>query len=513
MKKLLAIMLAAIMLLGVLAGCGAKEAAPEAEKPVESTGEATSEKNEEPDRQEEPVELTWYVPGNGPEADDAVVEAAINEYLKGKLNCTIKLVKSTFGDFPQKMQTMIAGQTEFDICFTSDWNNNFYSNVSKNAFLPLNELLDTYAPELKAQISEQGWAAASVDGQIMAIPNEQIWAGANTLYLRKDYVDKYNFDYTSVDSLDDLTPFFEMIKADEPDQFMMVMNSTRGMYDFVTTYLGFDTLCGTLVPGAIEYKNGDLTAINQFATPQVQELYELMYEWNQKGFIRKDARTYSGTMDDMYAGQYVAHIEANGKPGVQLQIENAYWGGREVYVIELSQPLLRTSGIVATMNAISRTSKHPEMAVQFLNLVNTDKELYNLIIHGIEGTHYERIDDTYIRMAENSAYNPANDWIYGCQWNADLKEGEEADVWEQTIAINNSAVASPALGFAFDSTPVQTEIASVSAVVAEYQTALDAGNLDPAVGLPEFLEKLDNAGCQTIIDELQAQLDAWAATK
>lgn len=376
----------------------------------------------------------------------------------------------------------------------------------------MDDLLDTYAPELKAQLSEEGWSAASVNGEIMAIPNEQIWAGANTLYLRKDYVDKYNFDYTAVDSLDDLTPFFEMIKADEPDQFMMMMNMSHGIYDFVTSYLGFDTLCGTLVPGAIEYKKGDLNAINQFATPQVQELYELMYEWNQKGFIRKDARTYSGTMDDMLAGQYVATIETNGNPSSEMYIEN-YWNGREVYVIELSQPLLKTSGIVATMNAISRTSKHPEMAVQFLNLVNTDKELYNLIIHGIEGTHYERIDDTYIRIMENSAYNPANDWIYGCQWNADLKEGQAADLWEQTIAINNSAVASPALGFAFDSTPVQTEIASVSAVVAEYQTALDSGNLDPAVGLPEFLEKLDNAGCQTIIDELQAQLDAWAAAK
>ena len=79
--------------------------------------------------------------------------------------------------------------------------------------------------------------------------------------------------------------------------------------------------------------------------------------------------------------------------------------------------------------------------------------------------------------------------------------------------MNESAKASPALGFSFDSTPVRTEMASVGAVKDEYELSLDTGAVDPEKALPEFLEKLEAAGSQTIIDEIQKQLDEWKAAQ
>ncbi len=72
---------------------------------------------------------------------------------------------------------------------------------------------------------------------------------------------------------------------------------------------------------------------------------------------------------------------------------------------------------------------------------------------------------------------------------------------------------SPALGFAFDSTKIATELTSVTNVYEEYQKSLEYGFVDPEVGIPEMLEKMNNAGLQKIIDEKQAQLDAWAAAR
>ena len=43
--------------------------------------------------------------------------------------------------------------------------------------------------------------------------------------------------------------------------------------------------------------------------------------------------------------------------------------------------------------------------------------------------------------------------------------------------------------------------------------ALDAGTIDPATALPEFLQKLDDAGMQKVVDEANAQLDAYFATQ
>ena len=56
-------------------------------------------------------------------------------------------------------------------------------------------------------------------------------------------------------------------------------------------------------------------------------------------------------------------------------------------------------------------------------------------------------------------------------------------------------------------------MASVGAVKDEYELSLDTGAVDPEKALPEFLEKLEAAGSQTIIDEIQKQLDEWKAAQ
>ena len=65
----------------------------------------------------------------------------------------------------------------------------------------------------------------------------------------------------------------------------------------------------------------------------------------------------------------------------------------------------------------------------------------------------------------------------------------------------------------FDPTNVQNEIASVSAVVKEYELSLDTGSVNPEKTMPVFLEKLKQAGSQVIIDEVQKQIDEWKAAK
>ena len=50
-------------------------------------------------------------------------------------------------------------------------------------------------------------------------------------------------------------------------------------------------------------------------------------------------------------------------------------------------------------------------------------------------------------------------------------------------------------------------------MVDEYGTALGSGLMDPAEKYDEFLEKLDSAGINAIIEEAQRQLDEWLAAK
>ena len=72
---------------------------------------------------------------------------------------------------------------------------------------------------------------------------------------------------------------------------------------------------------------------------------------------------------------------------------------------------------------------------------------------------------------------------------------------------------SKAFGFAFDATPVTSEVSAVKNTIDEYGTALGSGLMDPAEKYDEFLEKLDSAGINAIIEEAQRQLDEWLAAK
>ena len=150
-----------------------------------------------------------------------------------------------------------------------------------------------------------------------------------------------------------------------------------------------------------------------------------------------------------------------------------------------------------------------------LNELYTNPQLADLIIYGIEGVHYEITEDGFLDANAGSSpdtYSTLN-WLYPNQFASTVLVGNTADLWERTETFNNEAIKSPALGFAFDSTKIATELTSVTNVYEEYQKSLEYGFVDPEVGIPEMLEKMNNAGLAKIIAEKQAQLDAWAAAK
>lgn len=508
-RKTAAIVLALSIMGTALAGCGAKGGSEGKATGTASAGTGAASAQE---KEKKPVDLVWYVPGPGPQADTPAVLEEANKYLKDKLNASLKLIESDFGSYDQKMQMVVASQEKFDLCYTAHWSNNFYNNVSKNAFLELDVLVDNYAPELKALIPQGGWDAAKVKGKLYAVPNLQIWAMTNGLVIVKEYIDKYSFDISTVKALKDIEPLLAAVKKDNPQMYPMA-HSKQGALDYLTFNMGYDELAGRHIPGVVKLDDPELKVINQFELPQVMDHYKLMYEWNKKGYIRPDAATVNDVMPDLKAGKHMLGFVGTVKPGDEAN-QKATFGGKDIVIVPISQSWLTTSGITATLTAVSRTSENPDRAMEFLNLLNTDKTIYNLLNMGIEGKHYEKTDDTYIKPVQDSTYNYTNyGWMFGNQFLAYLLEGQEKDVWEKTAEINNTATPSSAIGFSFDPSVIQNEMASVSAVVKEFELSLDTGSVDPEKTLPDFLKKLEQAGSKTLIAEVQKQLDAWKAAK
>jgi len=447
-----------------------------------------------------PVELQYYYLGN-PQPDVLAVQEEMNKILLEKINATIQLKQLDFANYGTKLNVMIGGGDKFDLVFTAPWIGNYFQNISKGAFLPLDDLLDQYAPQLKTSIPNKLWDATKVNGEIYGSINYQIVAISYGVGVMRELAEKYGLDVESIKKYEDLEPFLEQVKQNEKEIYPLF-----NMPSLVNqpTYYGFDTIGDDVIPGWVRLNDSNLEVINQYATDEYKEAVTLAHSWYEKGYVKKDIQSDLG----LETGKFAVKNNLPIKPGVQAEEKNI-WGGRDIVASSLNEPIITTNRAIATMTAISKTSPNPERAMMFLELINTDKTLYNLLAHGIEGKHYTKVSEDVIEAVPNSGYMPSTDWMFGNQFNGYYTSKEQVGVWEETKEVNANAKFSPILGFSFDPDPVKTEIAQTTTVIQQYDGPLSAGVGDPEKLLPEFLSKLEKAGLNKILAEKQKQLDAW----
>jgi putative aldouronate transport system substrate-binding protein len=113
--------------------------------------------------------------------------------------------------------------------------------------------------------------------------------------------------------------------------------------------------------------------------------------------------------------------------------------------------------------------------------------------------------------ADTSTYNPNTDWMFGNQFNAYYRDPKQVGAWEATRVMNDTAFPSEALGFVVDREPIKTEIAQTTAVMEELVEPIVNGWVAYEEAAPEAIEKLNEAGAQVIIDEVNRQLQEWRA--
>lgn len=486
-----------------LAGCSTKSTGDSSASPASSTAAASS-MAAATDKPLPPVELTWNYGTSQQQPDQQAVEDAVNKYLKEntQLNVTLKLKPIDFGSYDQKMNVAIASGEPMDIVWTTaSWLLKYNENVKKGAFLAIDDLLPKYSPKTYSEMMpERFWedVKSDTDGKIYAVPNYQVAATAFGFVFQKRYIDKYHFDIATVKKEEDLEPFLETLKKNEPDviPFAYQAGNNVPVDPDLRIYSSFAYI-----------KQDPFKTVNLVDSPQYKSFLDLMHKWYQKGYIYQDLATLKDFNQLMAKGNIAVMTDVTFKPGAEATFP-AKNGGNEVVMQRITDPLF--TGVSSTMNAISKNSKNPERALMLLERVNTDKELYRLLAYGIKGKHYDDSDGTY-KPIQDAGYNPGIDWVFGNQFNGLVRPGQPADVFEQTKKLNEQAEVPPMNGFHFNDSDLQTEVAAVNAVNAEYKVPLETGTVDPNVMLPKYREALKKAGYDKIQAELSKQLADWAA--
>lgn len=475
MKKTISLVIAAAMLVSI-GGCGKK---------TEDSGEVPT--------------LTWYVPGSTQEDMSLVMEEA-NKIIESKIGAKLDLQLIDDGSYQEKMGMMYSSKENFDLCFVG-YNNSYNTSVQLGALMPIKDLLKEYAPNLMKELPEYVLEVAYIDGEIYAVPNMQIMANTTGTMFFKDVADKYGItEGMTYSNIRELEPYLQKIKENEPDMYPIVKLANNTL--FKDYWL--------LHQSPYIYMNKETHEIKCFTEmEETKEYFGLAREWNQKGYTRPDIDiAISHQNEDMKAGRYAAFPES-WKPGCEADRKQQY--GRDVLFVP--DGISTVNGGLNAMTGVSKTSKNPEKAIQLLELVNTDKELYNLICWGIEGKHYEKLDGEYIRPDSNSGYYLSACWKCGDQFNSYLLEGQAEDVWETTKKVNDEAEVPLIRSFRVDNSKIKTYEAQGNTLGKEYNN-LHYGLVENwEEKLTEYNERLNTAGQQIIKEEIKKQFDEWYAKR
>ena len=492
-----------------------------------SSGESSTVSEPEIDwSKEDEVTIKMYFHGSNV-TDDSKVMEELNAYLKEKLNCKLEPVWGTWGDFDNNAVLALQGGDPIDIYFTCSWSADEYNKFARDGYwVKLDDLLDKYGKNLKANLPDVLWQGANVEGKdgkgIYAVPNYKDFAIQNCWDVNVNRLTELGFTTDDVaKGYYEFGPILKAAKEKYGDKFYplciegyvlerMVTNSAiiagDGNPNFMSYYINPDDVSK---PGSQGVK-----IVNKFATEEFKKFAKQTKEYYDLGYIdpafanaeqANDKRTQVQT-----AGEYVIGTQSYAF-GYEKTASSER--GIEVAMVPCTEPYTDMSSTQGAMYAVSKASKNPERAVALLDLLASDSKAMTLLTYGVEGVHYNLNDKGQIAFTDEHAnYSP---WRNGVGNVTILPATEDEaklvadgeDFWEKFKAYYGAAKATPIASFVFNGADYEKQMGAVAVAVGEYGLSLCTGAVeDVDATIEKLVKEMEDAGANTVIDAANEQL-------
>lgn len=534
MKKLLALLLAVVMVFGLVACGQSEEAQPEAEVDVESNVENVGE--EAPAVEEkDPVTITYYYRNDvGEQQYTQQVEDKLNEILaqtEGYEYISIDLVPCS-SDFATEYTLAQTNGDQIDLIAT--YSLDATTMVKNGDLMELSDLLAAN-PNAVSEIPEWLVEMGKIDGGQYFVPSYQ-QAGSFTFWtFPAEYAELYR--QATGKTKEDMTAMFAKADINELLQFAedLVLAvregtglSTKYILELVDISRVANRECVGVDWGNLMLIEGEDEVVYYPCTDLYKTIESKKNEWYKADMIHPDAATYSWK-DFNYANllnsdeSHVMNYLAGAVSVEDFAAAQTASNGFDMEAYQIGDHAYIASKWAAGGNAIYTECEHPQEAMMIIELLMTEKgkEFYNTLVWGLEGTHWEWEDEANERIktlefdatqSNASCSYTAWKWELGNSFNA-WKNQAVPDGSNEFILdnIHNAAntVESPVMGITWDLSSVEDQVAQCAAVDAEYKALYTWDNFDE--GYAEYMAKLEAAGVQDIIDCMNEQYQAHLA--
>lgn len=427
MKKLLCGILALTMALS-MAACAGDDKKTSGSAPTSSGGEPTSQAPAD-----DPI-LT----GEKPELKILSMYQAYNyeEQPSYKLLEELTGYKTKWFMLPaenpdQKLLLEISGGADYDILLRISPDG--YSQLSKqNALIELNGVLDKYGQKINELVSDFAWqSVTNADGVKNGIPHEDMVASKENPYgaltggigVRSDVLEEMNAKLPT--TLDEFTQFLKDAKA---KYGKTPLTANKGSTFTNTIMAAFDM-------GSAEWYDVNGTYTHRIKHPEMKNYLAYMQMLYKEKLIDNDMPINTGdNAKEKFASKNavaIAPLMFWDIPAMVNALATNNPDAKAMFITDLAKdastpPVTYVSKGAKFYTAISKNSKNPEHAINWLNILSDEKN-YERVYIGEEGKSFEMKDGGYFPI-----FNEAD---------------KENDFSAYTNADKFSGIGDPKLGF------------------------------------------------------------------
>lgn len=506
-NKVLALLMAAMMTAGALAGCGGDGG---------STSGDNSEGNKDNGKNAKLIYTLW---GSEGVANPDII-AEINKKLGPDIGATLEMKYIDWGDTATKYPLMFSAGEAWDLSYNSPGTNpSYFTLASQEQLADITDKLDTVVPDLKAAIKESAWDSAKYKDRIYAVPCDYTeFSKGYGLVFRQDLADEWGVE--PVTDFASMEAYFDAAK----EHGMVPLNGDKNLFMDLYRMFYQTTDQWISVPAGISEGEMHLVAtstekyddvIHPAFTDEFVDWAKRMADYASKEYWPVDVLSAPVSAKDNFnqnmSAAYITHqpdwtgaygtVQTN-MPGVEDKTEYYYFP-------EANGKIQRTAPL-SNATVINAKSENIDKALKFLEKIMTDESYYRLMQYGIEGRQYEVVDGVSVKP---ESYNADTDAGGFSAWanrvdkfnipysTEDPRRYTLNEEWEKV------AIDDPFLGFQFDPANITTEQAAISTVNSQIGTQIMLGKVDdPVKAVEDYRQQLKDAGIDKVIEEVKAQL-------
>lgn len=464
---------------------------------------------------EQEVTLKFFFGGEKPAATDEVW-ARVSDYVKAKgLNVKFNISFIPWNDLSGKLLIMAASGDKWDMNFDSD--TSFNQMAAKDSYMRLNELLPKYAPNLYDKYKEFGKLdVATVNGNIVGLPwtikmNQRFYAG-----WRVDLAEKAGItrEPDAVKTVEDVDKLLYELKAAYPNA-RISRTSPLPLYwvrdewvDLAFHGLGYYMDDPNFTVGAIEQQ------------PFFLEAGKRAKQWYDDRIINRDVLIDKESGADQWQNgktlfTITSHEWAYADPGFsdptfRQQMSLLYPDARFVNRSPLANVL-----------AINRNSEHADRVLRFLDMMETDRVLYDLVLYGIEGKTYVLNGETAeypgdMTLQTSNYMEWGGNWAF---WKPDYMRPTQRyskNFWleEEKFASLPMNVDSPLAGLFITEDNIRSEVAKRDDTYEGYGKRIEFGSVDLVdSAVTDYIGRQKANGIDKVVADVQRQIDEYLGKK